>query len=326
MCHLYERKGNFFLYYFYNQFLESILTAERWATAKDLKCRPHSFLSTPTLAGGKEVLQRLKVAFGKENVKYIILLKEDRAKKTSKWPVKMPNSKANATIIVANHGAFITHLLQNEGGLVQLRESSSLFPLPNGGGPTAPVVVEDVRIFDQVVPNVTVEVMPTVENIHYESHLDYGKLHRQFGKEKKITILQDDSKNILLRSSHSFTEYTMVEEMNEASALLTKVYQNIEEIFLHYGEELHRIDSQIEDELHYIEFSDANASHCSKAYKRLQELRVKRRCIKDSIQLAELMAQNLGSDLPQRMKQISEKINQWDERSYMVRVPEEFNH
>ncbi len=314
------------MFYFYNQFLETILTAERWATAEDLQSRPHSFLSSPTLAEGKEVLSRLKSAFGRENAKYIMLLKEERAKKASKWPTRVPTSKGNATIMTANHGAIITHLLKNERGFVHLRESSSLFPLPQSGGESVPVVVEDVQLFDVILPQVTVEVMPELTEETPKKEINFHEIHRNFGEEKQLSMVEADGKVAFLKSSLQFSGYKLAEEINEVNGKLQGIYQDIDDIFRSYGDILHHIDSQIEDELHFIEFSTVSASQCIHSYRHLQELRVKRRCIKDSIQLAELLAQNLGTDLPQRLSHVSEKIQQWDQRSYMLRVPEEFNH
>ncbi len=314
------------MYYFYNQFLETILTAERWATAEDLLQRPHSFLSSPSLDIGKEVLTRLKTAFGKDAVKYIVLLKEDRAKKPNKWPANLPTSKGDPKGMVAFHGAIITHLLQHERGTVQLRESSSLFPMPNGGGASAPVIVEDVKIFDQVMENVTVEVVPTVTDLPQKKVLNFQELHQQFEEKKRLSTVEEDGRTVMLKSSHSFQGYQLTKDIREASHIMDKVFQDMEDILVNYGQVLRDLDAQIEDELHFVEFADVDASRCVKSYKRLQELRVKRRCVKDSMQLADLLVKNLGTDLAKRLNHVSDKINHLDERMYTLRVPEEFKH
>lgn len=323
-----KERATGFLYYYYNQFLESILTAERWASAHDLQHRPHSFLSSPHLEGGKAVLSGLKARFGKEEVKYIILLKEDRAKRPNKWPAPLQSvgSQDEREVMIAMHAGIVAHLLHNESAQVQLRESSTLFPLPQHSGFAPPVVVEDVRIFDQVVKDVTVEVVPTISELPGKKTVDYDQIHRCFLEKKKSSMEIDENGEILLKSSFSFHDYQISAEMREIALRLEHVFQNVEDICLNYGEILRDLDAQIEDELHYIEFFDLDASRCVKAYKRLQELRVKRRCIKDSMQLADLFVKQLGTDLPQRLNHVSDRINHWDKRIYTVRVPEEFKH
>lgn len=314
------------MYYFYNQSLRAILTAERWASADDLQNRPHSFLCFPSLEGGKEVLNRLKTAFGKETIRYVILLKEDRVKKPSKWPSPLKQGGGNSTDMVAKHGSLITFLLQSTQKFVQLRESSTLFPISTVGSSVTPVVVETVHFFDQVLTDVTVEVVATATEEPEKATLDFQQVHSQFSAKKKSSMLATENGDITLKSSLNFQDYLLTQDLREISDLITHVYQNIEEICLNYGEILRSLDAQIEDELHFIEFFDVDASRCVKSYKRLQELRVKRRCVKDSMQLADLFMKQLGTDLPKKLHHVSEKIDHWDKRHYSVRVPDEFKH
>lgn len=315
-----------FLFYFYNQFLESILTAERWATAEELQNRPYSFLAAPTLEGGKEVLSRLKQTFGKDAVKYILLLKEERAKKPSKWPASLVTSQGSKTTMIASHGAMVSHILQCERGNVQLRESSTLFPLSGDKGKTTPIVVEEVYIFDQFSPEIQVEVLPTSEDLPPGEDLDYHSLHQGYAEKKNLTTVEENGKILFLKSSHDFDGYKMTQEMKEAFQVLEHLFQDVEDVFMNYAEILHNLEAQIEDELHFIEFADVDAGRCVKSYKRLQELRVKRRCMKDSMQLADLLVKNLGMDFPQRLQHISKKIQHWNQRTYTLRVPDEFQH
>ncbi|MFI3254616.1 MAG: hypothetical protein R3Y63_09810 [Eubacteriales bacterium] len=315
------------MYYFYNQFLESILTAERWASAQDLQSRPYSFLTCPDLDKGKEVLRSLKSTFDKEQIRHIILLKEERAKKPAKWPTALENPQGDESKIVEIHSGIVAYLLQTQGTFVQLRESSALFSLPNHNNASPPVVVEDVRIFDQVLKNVTVEVLPLVTEVPEEREpLNFESVHSQFNAQKKSSQVIRQEDGILLKGSLRFHDYQLALDIVQISQLLSDVFENIEEIALHYGGLLRDVDAQIEDQLHFIEFFDLDANRCVTAYKRLQELRVKRRCIKDSMQLADLLVKQLGNDFPQRLHHISKKITHWDERTYAVRVPDEFQY
>lgn len=313
------------MYYFYNQSLRAILTAERWANAQDLQSRPHSFLTVSTLEGGKEVLNSLKTNFGKDTVKFVILLKEERAKKTTKWPSPLPHGGGDSADMVAKHGSIVAFLLQNPKKLVQLRESSTLFPLSNTSY-TEPVVVEAVHIFDTVLTDVPMEFLSSSGEEPSKSDLDFGQVHSQFTAKKKSTQMVGDDGDITLKSSLNFQDYQLTQDVREISHMIAQVFDNVEDICMNYGEILRNLDAQIEDELHFIEFFDVDASRCVKAYKRLQELRVKRRCVKDSMQLADLFVKQLGTDLPQRLSHISEKIEHWDKRNYTVRVPDEFKH
>lgn len=312
------------MYYYYNQFLRAILTAERWATADDLQSRSRSFITLQSSEVAKDVLNRLKLAFGKDASKYIILMKESTVRVTEKWPDKMPGAKENEIEIVANHGRIIGHLLQQEAGNVQLRESRFLFPTADDPENIQPPTVVDVL---PMLPPKEEELENTIFSDYIEGrNLDFTEIHRNFSEKKQISMIEEDGKTIFLKSSLSFDGYHLTQDIGDAAFLLGKIFKNIEDICLNYGGTLRDLDAQISDELHFIEFADMGDSSSAKSYKRLQDLRVKRRCVKDSMKIADLLVKTIGTDLPDKLSYVSDKITNWDERSYMVRVPEEFKH
>lgn len=82
--------------------------------------------------------------------------------------------------------------------------------------------------------------------------------------------------------------------------------------------ELFTVDMEIQDCLHYIEFTKLNAAQGYKAYKILKERRVKRRSIKNELQVLDIILEKkLGETVAD---EIMKRISGMDNRSYTPRV------
>lgn len=82
--------------------------------------------------------------------------------------------------------------------------------------------------------------------------------------------------------------------------------------------ELSTVDMEIQDCLHYIEFMKLNAAQGYKAYKLLKERRMRRRSIKNELQVLEII---LGKKLGETVTdEILKRISGLDHRSYSPRV------
>lgn len=84
--------------------------------------------------------------------------------------------------------------------------------------------------------------------------------------------------------------------------------------------DLSKVDKEILDLLHYIEFTKLNAAQGYKAYKMIKERRIRRRHIKNEMEVLNII-------LEQNTKEISEnvkcKLKELDERTYNPREIEE---
>lgn len=357
-----------YMYYYYHQHLQSILAAERWVTAEELRERPYSLLGVATHKEASQLFARVKLALGKEIGSHITVMKEATVIKPDTWPLKTYGSADLHGQVLANHPKLLAYFFTSELGFYQLNDSSKLIPITKPEliipyeVPPIRSIEDETPIYEEnvlhsmqvdtpipslhmsagttetstastsstaVLPsssNSTVTETSQGQNNQNKVVVDFQQLHRNFQGEKKYSAKKEDGKIILENPSLSFDGYQLAQDIDQAAQLLEKIFQHIEDISSHYGDALRDIDAQISDELHYVEFSDADTQHCVKSYKRLQELRVKRRCVKDSMLMANLLVRSMGMELPKKLSTVSEKINHLDQRTYVVRVPEEFQH
>lgn len=314
------------MYYYYHQHLQGILAAERWVTPEDLRRQPFSVLAVATHKEATELFSRVKLALGKEVGSYITVMKETTVKKTDSWPLKTQDDPTLTQTVERYHPKLLAYFFTSELGRFQLTDSSTLIPtIADGTLDLVETVMAENNVLDVLSASEdTSQLGSKLE--HDQLILDFSQLHRNFDGKKEYTATKEDGKIILENASLSFDGYQLAQDIDQAAHLLDKIFHHIKDISNHYGDALRNIDAQITDELHYVEFADADIQHCVKSYKRLQELRVKRRCVKDSMLMANLLVRSMGMELPRKLSNVSEKINHLDQRTYMVRVPEEFQH
>ncbi len=92
---------------------------------------------------------------------------------------------------------------------------------------------------------------------------------------------------------------------------------------LELSDELSKFDRQITDIEHYIEFNAGKLNACEgyKAYKLLQDVLVKRRKVKDELQILQVVKDKMA--LPDDIENIHERVKELENRKY---EPREFNH
>lgn len=89
----------------------------------------------------------------------------------------------------------------------------------------------------------------------------------------------------------------------------------------HFNTELSRTDLEIQDLLHAIEFSNANAAEGYKLYKKLQELRRRRRVVKDNLAMASVLGQTGVLTSLESAIQSMDKLDRHKEvRTYRPRI------
>lgn len=89
---------------------------------------------------------------------------------------------------------------------------------------------------------------------------------------------------------------------------------------------LSSVEKEITDELHFVEFANANAADGYKSFRRLQELRLKRRAIKDTNIVVNILGRLLSSVTPESLGTAKQKLKNLRNRRYLVRSPETFQH
>lgn len=103
-----------------------------------------------------------------------------------------------------------------------------------------------------------------------------------------------------------------IEKVESLNGLFDEANKRNEEL----TSELSKVDKELSDLLHYIEFAKLNAAQGYKAYKMVKERRTKRRHIKNEMDvLAVILSQN-ANDIS---KNIKNKLNEMDKRTYNPR-------
>lgn len=135
----------------------------------------------------------------------------------------------------------------------------------------------------------------------------------------------DNVKQITQSEVENNTEKVMVAEniqkwinkITDLNGLATDALHRKEELC----EELSFIDRELSDINHYIEFCNLNAAQGWKAYKMIKERRIKRRSIKNEIQILNIILDKKISDTV--TNEILESMSKMDKRTYEPRVMNE---
>lgn len=404
------------MYYYYHQYLQGVLAAERWVCAEDLRRQPYSLLSVPSHKEANELFTRVKKTLGKGIGSHVTIMKEATVSKPDAWPIRTQGSPTQPVFAESDHPKLISFILMTEAENFQLVDSSKIIDPSQmetlddfdnfnllglsggyfmsstqhfqkirsfgsgesqerreefGNGQSEQSQRDENQIFQMELngENTGHEMILSSEQEREESSeyvkiypdnsgkteqlqgqegdleddnpaslsgpqsldalqpmLNFAELHRNFSSKKQYSAVKEGGKIILENSTLTFDGYQLAQDIDAAAQLLDKIFHHIEDISKHYGDALRDIEAQISDELHFVEFADVDACRCVKSYKRLQDLRVKRRCLKDSMLMANLLVRTMGKELPKKLSNVSEKINHLDERTYEVRVPNEFQH
>lgn len=142
---------------------------------------------------------------------------------------------------------------------------------------------------------------------------------------QKIDTPPDNVKQITQSEVENNTEKVMVAEniqkwidkITDLNELATDALHRKEELY----EELSFVDRELSDINHYIEFCNLNAAQGWKAYKMIKERRIKRRSIKNEIQIINIILDKKISDTV--TNEILESMSKMDKRTYEPRVMNE---
>ena len=142
---------------------------------------------------------------------------------------------------------------------------------------------------------------------------------------QKIDTPPDNVKQITQSEVENNTEKVMVAEniqkwidkITDLNGLATDALHRKEELCA----ELSFVERELSDINHYIEFCNLNAAQGWKAYKMIKERRIKRRSIKNEIQILNIILDKKISDTV--TNEILESMSKMDKRTYEPRVMNE---
>lgn len=107
---------------------------------------------------------------------------------------------------------------------------------------------------------------------------------------------------------------------------LSEILQYRQEVEENVEDDLAAVEREICDELHYAEFNALNAREGFAVYKRIHDLRLQRRKIKDTALIATYIAELLPDVTQQKTKDIMQKVENMQTRLYRLRSPDAFIH
>lgn len=107
---------------------------------------------------------------------------------------------------------------------------------------------------------------------------------------------------------------------------LSEILQYRQEVEENVEDDLAAVEREICDELHYAEFNALNAREGFAVYKRIHDLRLQRRKIKDTALIATYIAELLPDVAQQKTKDIMQKVENMQTRLYRLRSPDAFIH
>lgn len=152
------------------------------------------------------------------------------------------------------------------------------------------------------------------------------------GCEYNKYVKATNKKNSCTTDTHSMTSNAVAEDnliitdlksAFDSFNLLIDVVKNGKK---HLPTELSKIDGQLQDLQHYIEFQDTNVVVGYKLTKKMQELRRERRCIKDLIDICELFPEADLNTIIKLSKVLDDKTTQLNNRKYQMREPNLFSY
>lgn len=285
------------MYYFYNRVLGSILTVNGWFSLDSMSLQIHQLVAVKDSLG---LTKTMCQTCGKVAMYQTIIVSDEKIRTGLPSLVQATDSVIKATEKAAH--ILLTYLRQ-EGTLEQVK-STEFFPFVPVPRPQA---VTDIL------------EKPTQEldlNSGLSQEREMIKMFKQFDEEEMLS----------LKSNFKVGDYEFAKEITTMTTMFQRVFSHAEEITLYYDTLLKEIEQQIEDELHFVEFSAVNVEVSVITFQKLQDLRLKRRCVKDSIVIANLLLKTNLSEGVSKLQKVAERISDMDDRSYLVKQPDEFHY
>ncbi len=286
------------MYFLFHCSSKRVLTVKRWAGFHDLQQKEHALIAFSDAETVQLLIDAMKQSNKNEYQKDLIVMEEQNLVLCLQQKSKEKAVGNIARILIASHKIVLTH------------ELTSSYTVPSTA--YIPVVLKKnqkqktiVKNAEEPIKSINLKIVP--EPIPMPS------------------TKQTPMKRLI--GMNYISCYPLTNDINTFIATYEKILQSITEINENYHRFLKKVDLQIEDELHFIEFSqDENIKTIELIYTRLKDLRVKRRYIKDYILLAESMSEVLSNDYLKKLYEMQEAIHKLENRSYVLRDPDSFCH
>lgn len=132
------------------------------------------------------------------------------------------------------------------------------------------------------------------------------KLIKQISQEE----VQSNTENVLIAENIQY----WVDKVSGLNGLASEALHRKDELL----SQLSKVDQELSDINHYIEFCNLNAAQCYKAYKMIKERRIKRRSIKNELEILRIILGKKISDTAS--DEIQKAIAGMDKRTYEPRA------
>lgn len=142
----------------------------------------------------------------------------------------------------------------------------------------------------------------------------------------KTPVSKDPEDLLRIQNELEYKNDEFIEDVILSSRKNIEIYNKSKEIMLTYDDTLKDIEGQINDELHYIEFNDLDWIESYKIILNLRQLRIKRRKIKDCISVANIVMKTLNDKNIEEFADVLDKMENFSNRRYVIRSPENFKH
>ena len=129
-------------------------------------------------------------------------------------------------------------------------------------------------------------------------------------KQISYEILQESTEKVLVAENIQH----WIDKIDGLNGLASEALHRKDELL----SQLSKVDQELSDVNHYIEFCNLNAAQGYKAYKMIKERRIKRRSIKNELQVVEIILNKKISETA--TDEIQKAIAGMDRRTYEPRV------
>lgn len=296
------------MYFLFHCSSKRVLTVKRWAGFHDLQQKEHSLIAFSDKQTIQMLIHAIKQSKKSEYQNDLIMVEEQNLVLyfQQKAMQKAPGNIAH--VLLGSHEFVLTHKLTSSMTV----PSSTYIPLApqkNQKQKTA-VATEQIPPPIPILPQIPIPppIPPTEKCSVGTSSVKQTPIRRLVGM-------------------NYISSYPLTNDIHTLITTYETILSTITEINQNYHKFLKKVDLQIEDELHFIEFSqDENIKTIELIYTRLKDLRVKRRYIKDYIVLAESMSDLLSNDYLKKLYEMQTAIHKLENRSYLLRDPDSFCH
>lgn len=335
------------LYYFYNRGLDAILSTTGWLSLKTPHTQHYQLLAFSDAKQAQNAIKSNLKQFNKTSSRHTTILKQTNIK--NRHPLSS-TPQSECSVIITHFSELVQELQKLKN--IKIVTSEDVLPvtlpklsatentqnqkIPSIETFLAPQIINEVPLAqfttEPPLAQVTNELpLVQVTNEPPLTHITEEQQSVQTEEESQPTPIfyqQKQTTNQILRIQSQLSPHgnPFLEKSIDLCEKMEQVYEEAEKVSLTYHSLLLDIDAQIQDELHYIEFNSLTPEELLTFSLHLQELRIKRRMVKDSLYIAELLQRPPYQKLPNHFSEIASKLEHLKHRSYVLKSPNNYTH